>query len=170
MKKAFYVMLILLLVSVAGNVWQYVSKERQEQQGVTLVTYDTVSYKVTTFTHDTVLWHDTVRLPVVRTNKTNADNGSQESRASDTIVVHDSVAVEIPITQRLYEGERYRAWVSGFRPSLDSIEVYSTTTTITMPKEKPKRWGVGIQAGYGAGRNGLQPYIGVGVSYNLLRF
>ena len=35
---------------------------------------------------------------------------------------------------------------------------------------KPKKWSIGIQTGYGIGKNGLGPYIGIGLSYNLIRF
>lgn len=35
---------------------------------------------------------------------------------------------------------------------------------------KPKRFGVGIQTGYGITGNKISPYIGVGVSFNILKF
>lgn len=35
---------------------------------------------------------------------------------------------------------------------------------------KPKSWGVGIQAGATTDFRNVQPYIGVGVSYNFIRF
>lgn len=35
---------------------------------------------------------------------------------------------------------------------------------------KPKRFGVGISAGYGVTAQGLSPYIGVGINYNLINF
>jgi len=35
---------------------------------------------------------------------------------------------------------------------------------------KPKPWGIGIQAGYGLNGKDLCPYVGVGISYNLIRF
>lgn len=37
-------------------------------------------------------------------------------------------------------------------------------------KEKPKRWGLGFYGGYGIGSNGLSPQIGVGITYDLIRF
>ena len=35
---------------------------------------------------------------------------------------------------------------------------------------KPKKFGVGISAGYGITAQGLSPYIGVGINYNLINF
>lgn len=44
----------------------------------------------------------------------------------------------------------------------------SQRSYINLPKQK--KWGLGISAGYGANKNGLSPYIGLGVNYNLLSF
>ena len=41
--------------------------------------------------------------------------------------------------------------------------------SITFDK-KPKYFGIGFNAGYGISKNGLSPYIGVGINYNLLKF
>ena len=44
----------------------------------------------------------------------------------------------------------------------------SQRSYINLPKQK--KWGLGISVGYGANKNGLSPYIGLGVNYNLLSF
>ena len=51
----------------------------------------------------------------------------------DTVWLHasDTGAVPLPIESKTYEGEDYRAVVSGFRPSLDSIAVFPKTITVT---------------------------------------
>lgn len=92
----------------------------------------------------------------------------------DTIRQTDTLYVQLPMEQKVYEDSTYRAVVSGYRPSLDSISVYRNTTTIryeTITKVKP-HWGIGIQSGIGVGCfNGTprySPYIGIGVQYNLL--
>ena len=66
--------------------------------------------------------------------------------------------------------------VSG-RPQLDSIQIYQQREYITQEVKvsiKPKRWGIGLQAGYGVSLHNGQiqpsPYIGVGVSWNFLQF
>lgn len=44
----------------------------------------------------------------------------------------------------------------------------SQRSYINLPKQK--RWGLGINAGYGVSKSGLSPYIGLGVNYNLINF
>jgi hypothetical protein len=74
-----------------------------------------------------------------------------------------------------YKDSTYYARISGINAYLEEIRVYpktitqyiTTTETIFTP---PRKWSIGIQAGYGAGKNGIQPYIGVGIQYDLLRF
>lgn len=96
---------------------------------------------------------------------------------TDTVRVSDTVYVRLPREQKRYADTNYAAWVSGFRPSLDSIEVYPVTRYVTKEIILPgsaKRWGIGIQAGYGIGLAGGKvtgvPYIGIGISYDLIRF
>ena len=69
---------------------------------------------------------------------------------TDTIRVADSVFVEVPIEVRQYADSTYRAQVSGWHPSLDWIEVFARTQTITstIVKEAP-RWSLGVTAGPG---------------------
>lgn len=76
--------------------------------------------------------------------------------------------IPIPITQQKYEGTNYTAYVSGFHQQLDSIEVRGRVITNTIVKKR-SRWNVGISAGYGINKNGLTPFIGIGVTYNLFR-
>ena len=87
----------------------------------------------------------------------------------DTVTEVDSVLVEIPIIERTYESDEYRAVIEGFNPRLKSMEVYPRTVyvnTSEIVKER-KRWGVslGVQGGYGITPVGWQPYAGVGVSF-----
>lgn len=97
------------------------------------------------------------------------------------VVVRDTVYLKNPqgdiLVQEVktYKDSSYTATISGINAYLEHIEVYPKSvtkyiTTTEFVREKPKKWGIGIQAGYGIGRNGLQPYVGVGVSYNLIRF
>lgn len=89
----------------------------------------------------------------------------------DTLISRDTLY--IPITQRVYQDSNYTAYVSGYMPSLDSISLYNRTvyrdiTHVITPR--PKRFGLGVQVGYGGGKNGFSPYVGVGVSYNVFVF
>lgn len=96
----------------------------------------------------TVIHHVWVRVPV----KAGQDSVPEKA---------DSALVDIPIERRVYEEDSlYRAVVSGPRigkagPSLDSLLVFSKTTTITVTNTVPenifvesrKRWSFGITAG-----------------------
>lgn len=92
-------------------------------------------------------------------------------RLTDTIRIGDTV---VHREQAYYEDSLYRAWISGYRPRLDSLQIFPRTVYQTVTNDiyhtiapKKKCWGLGLQAGYGfyLGQSGF--YVGVGVSYNL---
>lgn len=124
---------------------------------------------------DTVLIRDTITCekPIYRTKCVSVTD-------SVRVVVHDTVVVSVPREMRVYEDSLYRAEVSGYEPSLDRIEIYAPTMVVTKTEQqvihvkKPSRWGIGVQVGYGITKQGQAfnpgPYIGVGVSYNILSF
>ena len=93
-------------------------------------------------------------------------------RLTDTMRIGDTVVYR---EQAYYEDSLYRAWVSGYRPRLDSLQIFPRTVYRTVTndiyhtiKVKDKRgWGLGLQVGYGY-PGGL--YVGVGVSYNLFQW
>lgn len=84
----------------------------------------------------------------------------------------DSARVEIPIIQKEYEGKDYHVWISGFDPKMDSIYVFPQHETVTIREHpnRPKRWGVGVFAGYGITPQGFQPCVGVSIHYTLWNF
>ena len=82
----------------------------------------------------------------------------------DTVKVVDTVYVSLPIQRKVYETDLYRAVVSGFIPSLDSMTIYHKREIIY---QKDRRWGIGVIGGYGIGKQGLSPYIGVGLYYKI---
>ena len=94
-------------------------------------------------------------------------------RVEVPIIVRDTirevVEVEIPIEEKEYKSEEYRAVIGGYNPYLKSIEVYPRTQIVNATETitKRKRWGVslGVQAGYGMTPVGTQPYAGVGVTF-----
>lgn len=74
-----------------------------------------------------------------------------------------------------YQDSTYYAKVSGVAPRLDEIRVYPRTIYQTEYiyrdiVQKNKRWGIGLSAGYGVGKNGLTPVLAVTVNYNLWPF
>ena len=157
----------------------------------TLTVYDTVRVEIPAPKDEKPLGSVTAKLPVSGPKQTENERKLQETvqmlrdslaKYGKTVPDHfeelsekvtpDSVSVEIPITQKVYETDRYRAVVSGYKPSLDDIYIYQPTQIVQV-KSKPKRWGVGIQVGYGVTLKQtpqFSPYVGVGVSYNLFQF
>ena len=161
MKK--YIIPILLALAVIASLASYhkgykkgISKavETIIERRDTLTLFDTL--KVVEPKYIAVKTVDTIRVPVPVQGKT------------------DTVWAELPREQKIYRDSTYLAYVSGYAPRLDSIDVYRKTTTITVNnivKEYTNpRWSIGVQAGYGASKEGLSPYIGVGISYNIVNF
>lgn len=93
----------------------------------------------------------------------------------DTIVARDTIYASVERTTLRYEDSTYTAIVSGIYPRLDSLAIYPRKEVITIHTTErvtvPRRWGIGLQAGYGGvlaeGKIATGPYIGVGVTYNL---
>lgn len=100
----------------------------------TLVIRDTVVDYRPVVTEIKTVRVDTVRLAVVQ--------------PSDTIFVHDTVEVEVPIMFSRYTGDNYDIGVSGFRTELEYVKVYPQTKIITKGyATAPKRWGFGVAVG-----------------------
>lgn len=127
---------------------------------------------------DTLYIRDTIRIekPVPKFIK-KIDTLLVQTK--DTIRLNDTLYLALPREQKTYKDKNYQAWISGYRPELDSIHIFRNTqqiitSTTIQNKQKTRRWGIGIQAGYGLTmhHNIIKPtpYIGVGLSYNLLTF
>ena len=92
--------------------------------------------------------------------------------ADDTIYIRDTLLRRKEV---VYADSSYRAVVSGYvDPRLESMTVYPRTVYQTVTNDiyhpmavklMPKRWGLGVQAGYGYPGGW---YVGGGVSYNLV--
>lgn len=159
-----YGLVCLLIVSILFNVMLLIGRFSQSGNAtsdtarVTII--DTISYLQPIPVDSVVVRYQTARLPMKR----------------DTVLIGyaDSVDVEVPITQKRYADSTYTAWVSGYNPSLDSICIYRRYEIVTITntiRPKQKRWGISLNVGYGiTPRHGMQPYVGVGLSYNLFSF
>lgn len=131
---------------------------------VTADTIEVVKWDTIVQTKPIAVESKVVELRSYRVKLLGKINGS----SSDSSYNADSAVVELPIEQKMYGDSTYKAWVSGFDARLDSIKLYQPTKYITITtKQKPSRWNVGIQGGVGITPKGIQPYIGVGVSYKL---
>ena len=81
----------------------------------------------------------------------------------------DSMPVIIPIMEREYRTDDYRILINGYNPELKSVELYRPTMLGTI-KQRNKRWGIGLSAGYGIGSGGFSPVLAVTINYNLLQW
>ena len=155
--------------------------------------FDTIPYPMPVPKDSLVIRYITGKLPVstetenfsTKNNDFSTGNGNiaQENITGNGNIssenIPDSAEVEIPITQKVYEDSLYRAYVSGYRPNLDSLIIFprhditTVTNGYTYPKSRQKRWGIGIHVGYGMTMSRtpqFTPYIGFGISYNLITF
>ena len=150
---------ILFLVLIVGAVCFIAGRKTAKKGGEstiiervdTLVIRDTiVSYKPKYITRRVV---DSVPFPV-----------------TDTIRMKDTLFLVLPREQVMWEDSLARVYASGINPQVDSVMHYRTEKVINhiIPVKVQSRWGVGVQGGVGVGKGGLTPYVGVGVSYNIL--
>lgn len=163
---------VLAAIVIAGllsaSLWErYRLKGDDERSMDTIVVRDTVYYATPVASDSVVMRYETVRVPIYRPADT--------VRVTDTVMCNvqqrDSVKVQLPIVQRTYGDSLYTAWVSGYDARLDSIRLYTRSQYSFKARDKPRRWGVGIGAGVGfVPKHGVQPYIGIGIQYNLIRF
>ena len=155
---------VLLLFKIVNAVGYFVNERRNAHPNEMKVKVDTL------FIYDTIF----VEKPVIKKVET-IDTLLLPIQTNDTLKLHDTVLIHLPIEQRQYSDPRYTAWVSGYRPKLDSIHIFQQTQYITKEVKvatKPKRWGIGLQAGYGVSLHNGQvfpaPYIGVGLSDSIV--
>ena len=89
---------------------------------------------------------------------------------TDTLRMRDTLYVILEREQIRWEDSLSVVYASGVMPQVDSVIHHTEKLIITkeIPVIKKTRWGLGVQAGVGAGKGGMTPYVGVGVSYNLL--
>ena len=86
------------------------------------------------------------------------------------IVRNDTIVAVLEREQVMWEDSLARIYASGINPQVDSVMHYRTEKVINhlIPVKVRSRWGLGVQGGVGFGKDGLTPYVGVGVSYNIL--
>ena len=156
MKNALIVLIALVVIFLLGR-WT------KQCDPVKIVQYDTLPPVVRI---DTI--RDTVLVPKYK-----------KVIRYDTI--HDTadgkpIHLPIPISRYLFTDDAtYRMEVEGYNVKANSIEVYPRTVTQTIIQRvevpgRPKRWGIGVSAGAAFTPKGVQPYVGVGVQYQIIAF
>lgn len=128
---------------------------------VTTTVRDTLSKPVPAPQYSNVVRVDTARLkikPAKPLKKTEAIASTREGETLKADPPQANAEVLVPITRKVYQTSDYRAVVSGFKPSLDSMEVYRdtriTTNTITQQLPAKKKW-LALTVG---------PSVGVGIN------
>lgn len=156
MRNSVILLFALLIVGAAG----FIAGRKTAKTGGfetivervdTLVIRDTiVSYKPKYITKRVV---DTTFVPV-----------------PEYIVRNDTIYAVLEREQVVWEDSLARIYASGINPQVDSVMHYRTEKVINriIPVKVNPKWGIGIQGGFGVGKCGLTPYVGVGVQYNIL--
>lgn len=174
MKKIFWILVAMLAVSIGVNVWQCSHQPETE----TKIERDTVwkdSIIREPLPAETINTGRVVYIKIPNTQGTGTAVPSQDSTdESQSPCVADSIEVPIPIIQKRYEDSLYTAWVSGFEPKLDSIDLRMPTITETITKTVTKpaplvNFGIQMGGGYGVIHRQPDFYIGVGAQLNLWR-
>lgn len=103
---------------------------------------------------DTVYIHDTLRIvePVPTYQEVvRVETEYLERVVNDTII--DTVYVRVPISQVVYENNRYKAVIQGYHPRLISLDIYTGKTYVyshkTIVKPAKLSLSAGIYGGYG---------------------
>lgn len=161
MKKAFWIIFALLLISVAANVWLAMRGPQVE----TTVECDTIWKDTTIYQPQPAETVDVGKTVYVRIPY-------PEYLPGDTI--HDSIDVPIPIVQKRYDDSLYTAWVSGYEPNLDSIRVREREiiTTVTKVVDRPaSRFSIGpsVGLGYGVLNKQCDVFVGFTATWNLYK-
>lgn len=179
MSKTNEILASLLMVSVAANVVLYMNMSKP------------LSVKIKTRT-EYVTIRDTVpkvvdihltgeMMTVTAAVQRHATNHEPDVMAAESLpdtvasvcIVGDSATVTLPVEQRVYQDSLYTAYVSGYRPRLDSIllRLPHTYTTVSRTVNKAaRRWAIGptVGAGYGIVGRQADVFVGVSVTFNLL--
>lgn len=167
------------------------NKNRLGKSGSVTVVTNTTSVTggdtTTVIMRDTVYSNDTVWIYPEYTSKINLGKRTDTSWWVMTSVKanRDStdigISVENAYTVVIGSEKKSKGFKGLFKPKIPFVEItnenpYTATKTLRsyqVKVPKPKRFGIGINAGYGIildKKPVLRPYIGVGIQYNIVEF
>lgn len=124
---------------------------------------------------DTLFIRDTIlsEIPVYVT-RTKTDSIPYPVPVTDTLWKTDTIWLQRE--QVMWQDSLSKVYASGVSVEIDSVLHFVPTQVISKERDvivkvKPK-WSIGVHAGYGVfaknGQIATSPYVGVGVSYNIL--
>lgn len=82
----------------------------------------------------------------------------------------DSVNVSLPREQKVYADSNYRAVVSGIGVSLDTIDIFQKTVTVTTSRTRMPRWVIGPSVGIVWTGKEFSPAVGISLTYRFAAF
>lgn len=132
--------------------------------------FDTIIKTEIKYVYDTLYQDgDTILVPLKKYAVHHNDrwiNVNFDSDSSNTTV---SIQVENEYTVSLVKKKKkYEAIVKNYNP-YSSVSEISAVSLQGLPR--PKKFGLGVHLGYGINSSfRVQPYIGIGLSYNVIRF
>ncbi len=131
--------------------------------------FDTVIKTEIKFLLDTFYVNgDTVVIPKLVQSVHHNDKWININIESDSLNTSFSVKTFDEYTVSLVKNKR--KWDALIKSSSPYSSVSEITTALINPP-KPKRFGIGVHIGYGINSSlQLNPYLGIGVSYNVIRF
>lgn len=171
------VILALFILSVATNVW-LIKRGQVEPEPQVVIEHDTL-WRDTTITKpvaaDSTKTGEVVyiRIPYPEGCQADGCQGTVPWQDSAKVQSPDSLEVPIPIEQKRYDDSLYTAWVSGFRPALDSIRLHQPEITTIITKtivQKAPRLSVGLSVGPGVSidkNHHMGIYVGFTAQYRL---
>lgn len=175
------VILALFILSLVTNMW-LIKRGQVEPEPQVIVKHDTL-WRDTTINKpvasDSMKTGEIVYIRIPYPEGCQGTGTWQDSATYQSPGIHqspgipDSLEIPIPIEQKRYEDSLYTAWVSGFRPALDSIRLHQpeivTTITETIVKKAP-RLSVGLSVGPGISidkDHHMGIYVGFTAQYRL---
>lgn len=156
MRKVVFFLLFLLGISVVSFIGGRKWSLKHDLRPIERVT-DTIYHRDTITAYKPLYFErvktDSVLVPVV-----------------DTLKLHDTLYVFLQRERVEWRDSLCAVYASGVQVQVDSVTHYLSEREVII-REKvvgSPRWSLGVTGGYGVGANGLTPYIGLGVTYNIL--
>lgn len=177
-----FTLLLLLFVSLFWNYKQYrdIKELPTETKEVTVVKYIEKKDSLPAEKEERVIGKISVPVKSARVGSDSTDYspvGSEKVRVSYPDM-ECSDSIEIEITQKVYSDDStYTAYVSGYKPKLDSIFVnqkvidHTIINTRTLKEKEFRRFNIGLIGGYGYGFQSktFEPFVGIGFTWNFFK-
>ena len=112
---------------------------------------DNTKEDTTIVQRDTTIVRDTVEIEKPAEVKTEYIAEKILVEVRDTLWLHDTLYIQLPMQKKFYKEDTYYAEVSGYNPNLDYLEIYQRTITVTKTereKEKKNYLAVGVDASW----------------------